>query len=297
MATCETPNYCDPIIVAGAPACVPPNCGNVELTDPLWRTVRVEKQLRDALAQIGNINRLIADIQRSLFQGSSPSSLQNQITLLSADVVAAEADIVIAQAAIIANAAAAAAAAAANAVDIATNAADIATNVADIATNAADILAIQTNLLDEALAQAYVATPAASAAITATTYLNVLSNATIADSAAGSDFTVDLANRRITYTGAATKDFVASCTLTFVSSISNEVARFRLAENGTTNAETEIARKLGTGADVGTAYLQGVFTLATNDYIELWATLDASAADTITVENMTFIVHDLQPGI
>lgn len=141
---------------------------------------------------------------------------------------------------------------------------------------------IQTDGLD--VCDAYVSSAVASAAITATTYLNVLANATIATAGqTGSEWTVDDTNKRLTYTGTATRKFIATLSVSMITSRSNTVASFRLAENGTTAAATQVDRKIGTGADVGALVCQGTFSLATNDYIELWGTLAASTSDTITV--------------
>jgi len=135
------------------------------------------------------------------------------------------------------------------------------------------------------LADATVTSSAASAAITAATYLNLLANATIANAGlTTSGFTVDNTNKRVTYSGVATATFRVSVSASLISSKSTEVARLRLAKNGTTDADTEVARKLGTGADVVDIHVQGTFSLARNDYIELFGTLDASTSDTITIQ-------------
>ena len=146
------------------------------------------------------------------------------------------------------------------------------------------VTCIKTDGLD--VCDAYVSSASASNAITATAYLNVLANATITDAGqTGSEWTVDNTSKRLTYTGTATRKFFAIFSIGMISSQSNQIARFRIAKNGTTAAATEIPRKLGTGADVGALACQGTFSLATNDYIELHATLDASSSDTITVNN------------
>jgi hypothetical protein len=140
-------------------------------------------------------------------------------------------------------------------------------------------------------AAAYVSSASASDAITATTYLNVLGNATVTDSGTSSaDWTIDDTNKRLTYTGTATRTFSAVCTFSMVSTQSNQVASFRFAKNGTTVAATQVNRKIGTGSDEGAAAITGIFSLATNDYIELHATLAASSSDTITINTASFIV-------
>ena len=134
-------------------------------------------------------------------------------------------------------------------------------------------------------AEAYVSAAGASAAITAATYVNVLANATITDTGLTSIFTIDNTNKRLTYIGTPTEVFSVNVHLSMVSTKSNEIVRFRLAKNGVTDAKTEMARKLGTGSDEGMGGVAGAFSLATNDYIEVHATLDASTADTITINH------------
>lgn len=140
------------------------------------------------------------------------------------------------------------------------------------------------------------ANKAASDAITATTYLKIAGTTTAGE--ASTDFTVTTTSGgRITYDGATTKKFKVTVTFSMTSTQSNEVSRFRLATAGdaTTAAaqKTEIQRKLGTGSDSGAAAISGIFELATNGYVELWCTLDASTADTITVESMNMLVTEV----
>jgi hypothetical protein len=99
-------------------------------------------------------------------------------------------------------------------------------------------------------------------------------------------WTVDNTNKRVTYTAAQTRKVYVNVVFSFYSSQSDEIARFRLAKNGTTDSDTEIANitpSVGTGSSEYTTKIQGTFSLATNDYIELHATLDSSVSDTITV--------------
>jgi hypothetical protein len=144
---------------------------------------------------------------------------------------------------------------------------------------------ITSSVTDNYIGSAYVSSSSASNAITATVYLNVLANATIADAGdTGSNFTVDNTNKRVTYTGTATRKMHVIISFSMTSSQSTEICRFRLAKNGTTIAATEIERKIGTGSDVGAAAVSGIVSMATNDYIEMFGTLDTSTSDTITVE-------------
>lgn len=132
----------------------------------------------------------------------------------------------------------------------------------------------------------YVSSATASAAITATTYL-ILAGTTTA--LALNHFTHASPNR-LTYTGVSTKVFEIICSISFTSSQSNQIARFRVAKNGTPDANSEVARKLGTGTDIGALALVDEISLATNDYLEIYATLDVSSSDTITADKMVCLI-------
>lgn len=132
----------------------------------------------------------------------------------------------------------------------------------------------------------YVSSSAASAAITAETYIIL----------AGTTTTLTLKNfthtspGRLTYTGIETLRFIVNVALSFISTQSNELARFRFAKNGTTLAGSQINRKLGTGSDEGALSIAYELELATNDYIEVYCTLAASTSDTITANTMVMVV-------
>ena len=81
--------------------------------------------------------------------------------------------------------------------------------------------------------------------------------------------------------------------MSFISSQSNEIARFRLKEGGDTElAGSQINRKLGTGADEGALAMSYEIELSTNDYLEVFCTLAVSSSDTITVNTMNFLVFE-----
>ncbi len=132
----------------------------------------------------------------------------------------------------------------------------------------------------------YVSSAAASANITQTVYL-ILGGTTTA--LALNHFTHASPNR-LTYTGVSTKIFEIICSISFTSSQSNQIARFRVAKNGTSDANSEVARKLGTGTDIGALALIDEISLATNDYLEVYATLDVSSTDTITADKMVCLI-------
>ena len=147
----------------------------------------------------------------------------------------------------------------------------------------ADAIATRLGINERDYAQAYVSSASASASITSGTYVNVLANSTIADEGGtGADWTIDDTNKRITYIGTNNVNVYVTCSVSMTSSTSNQVASFRVAKNGTTVAASQIDRKIGTGSDVGALSITHIFEdLSTNDYIELWATLDTSS-QTIT---------------
>ncbi len=132
----------------------------------------------------------------------------------------------------------------------------------------------------------YVSSAAATGNITAATYV-LLGGTTTAF--ALNHFTHATPNR-LTYTGTSTKVFDVVCSISFTSSQSNEIARFRVAKNGTADPNSEVGRKLGTGTDLGALALVHEISLATNDYIEIFATLDVSTTDTITANKMVCLI-------
>ena len=85
-----------------------------------------------------------------------------------------------------------------------------------------------------------------------------------------SNFTITTDNRA-TYTGGTTQKFIVSYQFTCTGQ-NNQIAAFRIAKNGTTIAGSEVARKIGTGLDEGATAVHFIVELATNDYVELWAT-------------------------
>ena len=97
------------------------------------------------------------------------------------------------------------------------------------------------------------------------------------------------ANNRLRYTGTETKVFFVEIAFSMTAASNNQVFEFHLYK-GSPDAlvpGSTIQRKAGTGADVGAVSLQGELTLATNEYVELWAENTSSDANaTITKMNM-----------
>lgn len=142
-------------------------------------------------------------------------------------------------------------------------------------------------------AHGYVSASAASAAITAETYLNVLANATV-DDAGNTDtsyFTVDNTNKRVIYIGEEDIRLLINITFSFTSSKNGAIARFKIYKNGVALDSSHIDRYVSTGAQVGAGSLQTLLSLSQNDYIEMWGTLSASTSDTITVTRATVIIR------
>jgi hypothetical protein len=67
---------------------------------------------------------------------------------------------------------------------------------------------------------------------------------------------------------------------------------FHLAENGTVNAKTSIERFVGNGADEGVGGIQGLFELATNDYVELYLS-NESGTGNLQLEHLTFVAVEV----
>lgn len=98
-------------------------------------------------------------------------------------------------------------------------------------------------------------------------------------------------DNRATYTGAITRSFKASATLTCTSGNNHQIGVY-LAKNGTVATETEsYITTNGSGRAEG-AKVQGVFSLATNDYIEVWIE-NATSATNITVADLSVIIEAL----
>ena len=90
-------------------------------------------------------------------------------------------------------------------------------------------------------------------------------------------------NGRLRYTGLV--PIVANVTMSVAvtSGTSNQVIYYRLGKNGSTSANSEMHRKIGTGADVGALAIGGIFELDTNDYLSLFVR-NTTGANNITIE-------------
>jgi len=96
-------------------------------------------------------------------------------------------------------------------------------------------------------------------------------------------------DNRITYTGVAD---ICGCVLVSASvtaGTNNTVMQAAVYKNGSPISNVNnIHRKISTGTDVGAIAITAPVQLSTNDYIELWVTLDA--ASTVTIEQLNFSI-------
>lgn len=142
----------------------------------------------------------------------------------------------------------------------------------------------------------YVSTAAATSTITSGVPRNLFENATIADtSAVGGmtpvQFTVDNTGKQIDYTGANTKNFKLSAAISMTASVSNQIATFYIAKNGSVVAASRIDRKIGTGADEGAIALEWCFSLANTNTVEIYCDLDTNG--TITAQHAIVSIMEI----
>lgn len=93
----------------------------------------------------------------------------------------------------------------------------------------------------------------------------------------------------LTYTGRKTRTFEVAVALSFTSSSNNRIVDLRIAKNGTSQANSNQRRKIGTGTDVG--HMGTVFELSldTGDTIEMqWST--AISTTTLTADFVNLII-------
>jgi len=95
------------------------------------------------------------------------------------------------------------------------------------------------------------------------------------------------ATGRLTYSGPGTFCYLAVVAISMLSNTNNFRAYFRFAVNGTTIADSEQQRKIGTGADLGNASMNTCLTLTNGDYVEVFVNSpDATGISTFTAEKM-----------
>lgn len=95
------------------------------------------------------------------------------------------------------------------------------------------------------------------------------------------DFDMPVAGR-LRYLGVQTRMFHIMCTISFTSASNNQEIHMQLANTGVVSDESELRRKVATGADVGTGAIHWLEELAQNEYVSLFAK-NVTAANNITV--------------
>ena len=137
-----------------------------------------------------------------------------------------------------------------------------------------------------ASAMLYVSSASATTIGSSSTPVKVAGTTTLETTPAAVGFTMP-ANNRLTYTGTATKKFLVTATITAETAVSapNQLLGFHIAEGGTVNAHTTIQRFVVTAQQKGAIAIQGMFELATNDYVEAWIS-NETAGNNATVTHM-----------
>ncbi len=98
-------------------------------------------------------------------------------------------------------------------------------------------------------------------------------------------------NGQLRYTGTPDRHATIQVAISMTSGSNNQILHFRVAKNGTSLPPTEIIRKVGTGAAIGAAALNGDSTFSTNDYFTVQVR-NASSTGTVKADKMHIIVHD-----
>jgi len=104
------------------------------------------------------------------------------------------------------------------------------------------------------------------------------------------------ANNRLRYIGPSTINVHCSAALSAVTDAGGNITlEFFFAKGGAVDAKTHISRKLTIGTDEGAASLDGVFSLAQNEYIEVF--VDSIASDpAITLSHLYITCQSIGPS-
>jgi len=122
------------------------------------------------------------------------------------------------------------------------------------------------------------------------TYVKV-STADSTTSIRAENFTID-ANNRATYTGALTRTLRVSYSVTIHSEDNNETLSFKIAKNDTVIDGSESHAKFATGTDETVISVEYFVELATNEYVELWATNVSNVGDAIVHTGTCIITRE-----
>lgn len=96
-------------------------------------------------------------------------------------------------------------------------------------------------------------------------------------------------SNRFTYDEAPNRTALLSASFSMTCSVSNQTIELAWAKNGSP-VLGKIARKIGTGGDVGAAGIVSAILMAQNDYAELFARNITSAGTTLTITDMSATV-------
>jgi hypothetical protein len=125
----------------------------------------------------------------------------------------------------------------------------------------------------------YISTAADTSISQTSTYTKVAGTTTLTN-ADGFDMP---ANNRLRYTGAPDVHVHVAVTISMTTTGSNQVIFFRVGKNGsaviTDAVASTVARKVGTGADIGSTALHFDTMMSNGDYIELFVANDTSATN------------------
>lgn len=92
-------------------------------------------------------------------------------------------------------------------------------------------------------------------------------------------------NGQLTYTGAAAVTVHVAASISMTASNNNQITHWRIGVNGTADAASEIQRKIGTAADVGSTALHLITSLTNGDYLSLFVrNASWTASETVTLE-------------
>lgn len=97
-------------------------------------------------------------------------------------------------------------------------------------------------------------------------------------------------NLAVKYTGDTTETHKIFMSTSMTTGTNNVVVTLDMYRNGVFEPGISISRKVGTGADVGALAVLGEFTVNTNDYIEIYITVDL--ASTITFSRTSIVITE-----
>jgi len=142
-----------------------------------------------------------------------------------------------------------------------------------------------------AYGEMYMVTPAATGSITPGTPIKIAG--TVAAGLTNLFSVTTTTGGRLTYTSATTRLFHVNGALTFTAGANTRTFGIYIAKNGTEETKTEIQRFTSTGTDYGAVALNGLFSLAQNDYLEVFVDITVGSATTMTVQNLNLMAIEV----